>query len=139
MAIPLEYRRLAKRLGITQAPGQSDEDFMLQVDNFRGHSKLLRQASSLGVKIQTGMTSAELRQAIHTREQELLTERGFVPEATIRLGERIVTIQRITVDDRKLRITVHYWIERPWEKDNNRGRATHQPAKEVLKKGRLIP
>lgn len=140
MAIPPMYQRLAERLGVTKPPEQSDLDFIRWLDNLRGHVALIREASGLGVSIQPGMTSAELRQAICDRQQELLKERGIVPEAEVELGERIVRIQRIAVEGgRKPKVTVHYWIIRPWYKaNNNQGRANHRSAGDVLKKAKLI-
>jgi hypothetical protein len=133
------YQQLAKQLGITQTPEQSDTDFIRWLDNLRNHRALLREAKELGVVITFGMKSFEIRQAICNRQQELLQERGFVPEAEVELGERNVRIQRIVVETgRDPKVTVHYWIIRPWSKLNNQGRANHRSAKDVLKNAKLI-
>lgn len=139
MAIPSEYQRLAEQLGVTQAEEQSDGDFIRALQNLKRHRGLLAEARELGVVIRSRMTSAELRQAICDRQVVLLRERGIVPDAEVELGERVVRIQRIVTEggyDPK--VTVHYWIIRPWHKLNNQGRANHRAAKDVLEKAKLI-
>jgi hypothetical protein len=139
MAISPEYQQLAKQLGVVQSPEQSDLQFMQWLDNLRNHIALIREARDLGVTIQPGVKSAELRQAICSRQQELLQERGFVPEAVVKLGDRTVKIQKIVVQKgRHPKVTVHYWILSPWTNDNDRGRANHRPAKEILQRGELV-
>jgi len=61
MALPLEYRELAARFGITRSPGQSDAEYMQWLDNIRAHIALLREAKSINAGISSGMTSVEIR------------------------------------------------------------------------------
>lgn len=144
MALSSEYQHLAKRLGITQLPGQSDQDFMRWLDNLRAHVALVREAKEIGVPVEFGMTSREIRQATCKRQLALLQERGFTPEARVTLKaelcDRNVKITKIVSEGgHKPKVTVHFWIISPWTNANNQGRANHRSAKEFLDKAKLAP
>lgn len=119
---------------------------MRWLDNLQRHVELAREARKLGISVEFGMTSTELRQAIERRRLEVcelqyqsLKKRGFVIGATLEIGDRIVRIQKIVVEKRpEPKVTVHYWIISPWTNKNNQGRANHRSAAEVLKKGKLV-
>ncbi len=139
MALPTHYQQLADRLGVTKPVGQSDEVFIRWLDNLKKHISLVREAKGLGVSISFGMKSQELREAIKDHLCVLLKERGFVPQAKVKLGKRIIEIREIAVRaGRNPVVTVKYWIIEPWEKPNDRGRANHTDAQTMLKKGTLV-
>lgn len=139
MALPHKYQDLAKRLGLTRFEGESDQKFISRIEALRQHTDLLREARNLGLSLSARIKTADLRHAICAREIELLNERGFVQDAKVKLGERIVEIREIVkTPGREPKVTVKYWILEPWTGRTNQGRANHVSAKDMLKKGQII-
>lgn len=141
--IPQKYRQLAQEFKLTQKEGQSDDEFMAEIDRLRAHRGLICELMALGGKAEFGMTSARLRQAICERQMAVLTERGFVEKAEAFIGiepRRKVEIREIVhKGGRNPTVTVKYWIIEPWTNATNKGRANHKPAKEFLEKATLAP
>ena len=125
-------KRLAESLGLTRRAGESEEEFLCRVYNLKGHATLLREAKEIGVNLTQGMTSAEVRRALCEQQLTLLKARGFIEEAlfavkpdqTLRLTKIVHNTHRTSP-----KVTVHYWIEKPWNNSTNQGRANHKPAK----------
>src|SRR5215471_2872225 len=102
---------MAKELGVTQQPGQSDREFVEWLHNLRRHRGLINEAKDWGVQLCFGMTSAELRQAICDRQIKLLQERGFTVNARVAIFDRNVEIREIVQKEGKSStIIVKYWI-----------------------------
>ncbi len=139
--IPQQYQQLAEKFKLVQRDGQSDEDFMAEIDRLRGHQALIFELLELGGEVTFGITSVELRQAICARQMAVLTEKGFVKDAEAFIGtgpQRRVEIREIVhKGGRNPTVTVKYWIIGPWTGKNNQGRANHKSAAEFLKKATL--
>lgn len=134
MSVPEEYLKLARKYGLTRRPGQSDEEFVQMIDNIRDNHALLAEAKRQGVSIPPHATSAELRRALCDRYAEILECRLAGAEDLVVRLRYGVTVRIQHIHEWHGELVIQYWIVEPWDRPNNRGRSTSQPAGKFLKR-----
>lgn len=132
--IPPDLQWIVKSMGIKQEPGETDTQFLGRLEGLQRHADLLRRAKRYGVQITPNATSKELAQAINDRLFELLEEAGVTPGKVIRLRGRQLLVEELYETGRHPReVRVKYWWV-DWDRPDDRGRANHMEAWQLLQR-----
>lgn len=131
-----EHIQWAMAHNLSRMTGESDADFAQRIDGIRYTARLRVRARELSAKVPRNASAKQLEDSIFAQLLALLKTRGVTPNAEVTLGtdRRKVKITRIDINEKKQKVTVHYWIlDWPVDKKNNKGRANHQSADTFLR------